>query len=95
MMFVIKAVVTTVLLVMVLQIEVGGTKLETRAENWVATSFVTRQLRQVAGGAIKASKDLWKKSLRWAGLDSNVTAGKKDWAVEFRHKKSRDANSEE
>lgn len=88
MMFVVKSVVVTVIIVMLMQIEVGGRTLESRAERWVATSAVTVQLRQVAGGAVKISQDLWKKGRRWAGLDAGASVVQKPWSVEFRHRKT-------
>lgn len=88
MMFVVKSIVATVVIVMLMQIEWGGRTLESRAERWLATSAVTEQLRQVAGGAIKISKDLWQKGHRWAGLDSGASVGQKPWSVEFRHRKT-------
>lgn len=88
MMFVVKSVAATAIIVMLMQVQVGGRTLESRAESWVATSVVTSQLRQVAGGAIKISQDLWKKGHRWAGLDSGGSVGPKPWSVEFRHRKA-------
>ncbi|MBX3017036.1 MAG: hypothetical protein KF767_04035 [Bdellovibrionaceae bacterium] len=88
MMFVVKSIVATVVIVMLMQIEFGGRTLESRAERWLTTSMVTEQLRQVAGGAIKITSDLWKKGHRWAGLDSGASVGQKPWSVEFRHRKT-------
>lgn len=95
MFFVVKSLVVTAVIVMLLQFEVGGHTLESRAEKWLVSSEVSSQLRQVAGGAIKISQDLWKKGLLWAGLDSKSGQAKKEWTVEYRHKSSKKKEDEE
>lgn len=94
MFFVAKSVLFTVLIVMLLQIEVGGRKLETRAEQWVANSVAAEQLRQVAGGAVKLSEDLIKKGRKWAGMETQSTTSRKNWAIEFRRKNNPSEDSE-
>lgn len=84
-----KSLVSSALIIFALQFEISGKKLETRAEQWLTSSEVSVQLRQVAIGAIKISKDLWQKGLNWNASGSSasrISRASKEWKVEFRRK---------
>lgn len=95
MLFVVKSVLSAVFLIAIMQIEVGGSSIETKAEKWVRSSQATTQLRHVATGAIKVTGDLWKKTLGWTGAKSEVGHSRKAWNVEFRRKVVQDENQSE
>lgn len=94
MIFVLKSLVAAAIVIVVMQFEVGGTSLESRAEHWLVSSPVSLQLRQVASGAIKVSQDLGRQSLKWMGLQSAPSTPKREWSVEFRHRRAKDEGSQ-
>src|SRR5690606_34334297 len=73
-MFFIKTLVLTLLVVMLLQIEVGGKSLETQAMSFMHDSQVTRPLNDVASGAAELVRDLAKKIS--SGINSNAEKAK-------------------
>lgn len=55
-MFVVKTFIFTLILVVVMQIKVGGFTLEEHSLDWLHESSAVRELQEVAQGAIRASK---------------------------------------
>ncbi len=50
--FVLKSFATAVALIMILQIDVGGQKLEQRADTWLHSAKIAKFMQAVADGAI-------------------------------------------
>lgn len=88
--FVLKSLFATILIVLLMQVEVGGRTLESRAQHWLVSSEITRQLRQVADGGIKLSKDAWMRGKRWMGSASTAEPRRKsnEWKVDVQHQAS-------
>lgn len=61
-MTIIKTFVATCLLIVILQIQVNQQTLEVHLHHWLQSSPVTANLREVAQGAVVASKNLYKKT---------------------------------
>lgn len=55
-MFVVKTFIFTLILVVIMQIKIGGFTIEEHSLDWLHESSVVRELQEVAQGAIRASK---------------------------------------
>jgi hypothetical protein len=65
--FCLKSLFAAVLVVLLLQIHVGGETLETHAHNWIQTSTVSHYLEKVAGGATLVIRNTGKSVSQFAG----------------------------
>lgn len=74
-MFVIKSLVVTVIIVLCLQVKVGHATAEDHVNDWMRTSAVTEYLREVAQGAALAIHNT-------AGIVSNFASEKFGGGVE-------------
>ncbi|MEZ0392512.1 MAG: hypothetical protein ACAH59_09865 [Pseudobdellovibrionaceae bacterium] len=56
-MFVLKSLALSVVVMMCLQVKVGSSSLETHAEHWIQTSSVSNYLQKVSSGAVLAIRN--------------------------------------
>lgn len=76
--FVLKCLVFTVVLVILMQIRIGGTTLEEKALHWTHNSSVMQPIQQVADGSVKALREGWKKTYQWISAPFSNWGGK-EW----------------
>ncbi|MDX9732174.1 MAG: hypothetical protein RBT63_10420 [Bdellovibrionales bacterium] len=63
--FVVKTALLSALLLMVLQMKIGGVTLEKRSEEWIYSSRPGVELQKVARGALRASQEGWQGLQGW------------------------------
>ena len=74
-MFVVKTFIFTLILVVIMQIKIGGFTIEEHSLDWLHESSVVRELQEVAQGAIRASKSGYKTV---SNLFSDSTTGARE-----------------
>ena len=77
--FFVKTFALTVLIVLLMQIQVGGKSVESHALGWVQSSAVVSPLNSVAGGGAKLVRDVTRAvSASLRGKNNQATKAKKD-----------------
>lgn len=72
--FVLKTVLFSVLVLLVLQMKIGGTTLERHSEEWIYHSRAGSEMQSVARGAIRAGHEGWD----WVRLQADSRIGSRD-----------------
>lgn len=95
--FVLKSFFAAVVLIMLMQIEVGQATVESHAEVWIRTAPVARYLQGVADGAIRAGASAKKTITDWASGKSNPFGDQKAsrWNLEIPRSRSSSEKSKE
>jgi hypothetical protein len=75
--FVLKCLAATVVLLICMQMRVGGRTVEQHSLHWIQTSNAVEELRGVAEGAVRASRTGYRKASDYFGQNS-VEVGESD-----------------
>lgn len=104
--FILKSLVLTVLLMMFLQVKVGSTSIEQQTEQWLQTSQISLYMQKVASGAVlfirntsKVASDLVAKTFNGMATETRASRlnieFKRNPKVEEQQKQSRSSASED
>lgn len=88
--FVVKTVLFSVLLMMLLQMQVGSTTLEHHTENWIYRSRAGDEIQRVAHGAVRAGTSGWEWIQRQMGTTSSDSSSSERKQERSERSRSRD-----